>query len=205
MRNPVRLKNLRLRFLPAALAAALCVVWLEPRTGAIAAGSGLIVLGLAVRAWGAGHLVKRERLITSGPYAHVRHPLYAGTLLICLGFGLALGPLGWLLASVVLLWFVARYFPAKERHESALLEQRYGGAYVRYRSQVPALIPDWRSSGFSRRSAGRDGAAAGSAKVGAAPARAAWSAAHYGDNNELGTALAVTAGLLLLALRTVAA
>ena len=183
MRNPVRLKNLRLRFLPVTLVCAAALAWLEPRSWALLSGSVLVAFGLVLRTWGAGHLSKTDQLSVSGPYAHLRHPLYCGTLLICAGFGLALGPVGWLLLALTLLWFFARYFPSKERSESDSLERRFGSAYVLYRGQVPALVPRLRP--WSP----------------AAAAPLGWSGARYAANNELGTLLGVAAAVALLALR----
>src|SRR4051794_25243619 len=56
----------------------------------------LVVLGLALRAWGSGcagthtrsATIEAPRLITGGPFAYVRNPIYTGTM--CLGFGMAL-------------------------------------------------------------------------------------------------------------------
>jgi protein-S-isoprenylcysteine O-methyltransferase Ste14 len=192
VRNPVRLKNLRLRFLPAVVAVGGCLAWIEPRPAPISIGVALVALGLALRAWGAGHLVKREHLSLTGPYAHLRHPLYAGTLLICTGFGLALGPAGWLALAATLVWFYASYFPSKERHESRLLEQRYGAVYASYRARVRALVPSL--AGFQPDPGGEPGRAAGGGGT-------RWSAARYGDNNELGTAVGVGVGVAVLVLR----
>lgn len=194
MRNPLRLKNLRLRFLPAVLVAGLCLAWLEPRPAQTGVGVTLVALGLALRAWGAGHLVKRDSLTVTGPYAYLRHPLYAGTLLICAGFGIALGPAGWLALAALLSWFFVSYFPSKERRESQLLEQRYGSSYTAYRARVGALLPSLPGiQRGSTRDTGRGGAAG----------NARWSLARYSENNELGTALGVVVGLALVALRTV--
>jgi len=192
VRNPVRLKNLRLRFLPAVLAAGLCLAWFEPRPAPAAVGIALVASGLSLRAWGAGYLVKRDDLTVTGPYAYVRHPLYAGTLLICAGFGIALGPVGWLVLAMMLSWFFVSYFPGKERRESQLLEQRYGSSYTTYRSRGGALLPTL--PGFQPDQAWATG-------PGVAVAARGWSPARYSENNELGTALGVVVGLALLALR----
>ena len=42
-------------------------------------GIPLCLSGLGIRAWAAGHLIKNEQLATTGPFAYVRNPLYAGT------------------------------------------------------------------------------------------------------------------------------
>src|SRR5436190_1919456 len=45
--------------------------------------------GEAVRCWAAGYLIKSKALITGGPYAYVRNPLYLGRLLIGTGICVA--------------------------------------------------------------------------------------------------------------------
>ncbi len=57
-------------------------------------GFGLILIGLAIRSWSAGTLVKVQELITSGPYALSRNPLYVGSFLMMYGFALIM--LDWL-------------------------------------------------------------------------------------------------------------
>ena len=186
MRNPIRLKNLSARYLPFYLAGLAILVLHPPRPTAIAAALPPILLGLAIRGWGAGHLVKNHDLTTSGPYAHLRHPLYAGTILIATGFALLLG--GWL--SILLLagiwpWFALRYFPRKERSESAKLAELYGEAFLRYREAVPALWPRleaWRDTRATLPPTG-------------------WALSRYSENNELGTLLAVVAGVLVFCVR----
>ncbi|RLF13680.1 MAG: hypothetical protein DRN06_08265 [Thermoprotei archaeon] len=82
--------------------------------------------------------VKRGPLITSGPYAYTRHPIYLGAWLIALGLGLLFGfPL---IASVFLLFWLNLiiYFEEKELYEI------YGREYEEYRRRVPGFIP-WRA------------------------------------------------------------
>lgn len=185
MRNPFRAKNLRGRFLPVAVVAAIALAWHEPRPLPLLVGAVAVLGGVALRTWAAGHLVKRDELTVSGPYAHVRHPLYLGTLVIGTGFALALGGAGPWLMAVLLGWFFACYAPAKERAESARLEELHGGAYTSYRARVRALLPSL----------------APVAAPGAATSDRVWQLARYDANNELGTLLGVAAGVALLALR----
>ena len=187
MRNPIRLKNVNFRYLPWYGLGLVALLWSQPDPVSFGWGATLAVCGLLLRSWGAGYLVKNDSLTTSGPYRHVRHPLYLGTLLIGIGFALIVG--GWW--TLVLLpflagWFFLQYFPRKERSESARLEGLYGDRFVVYREQVPALIPWW-------------GRVAGSESPGSENQN--WSLARYSDNNELGTLIAVLALLLLCGLR----
>ena len=190
MRNPIRLKNVRLRFLPFFVLAALGLWLCDPTPLGLGLGGALVVAGGALRSWGAGHLVKNERLTISGPYAHLRHPLYAGTLLIGAGFAVIVGG-AWALGLLALLlpWFFLSYFPRKERVESERLESLYGPAFSAYREGVPALLPSlapWKPA--------PETAALANPSQG-------WEGSRYSDNNELGTLIAWVGGLVLFALR----
>lgn len=190
MRSPIRLKNFRMRFAPYYVLGAAMLAYASPSVAGFLAGACLVMAGGALRAWGAGHLVKNDRLTITGPYARMRHPLYAGTLLVGIGFVVMVG--GWfppLLLAVFLAWFFWVYFPRKERIESERLERLYGVAYREYREHVPALVPAlsvWRPTPAAAPDVETDGS---------------WSPRRYLDNNELGTLLALTVGLIAFALR----
>jgi len=191
VRNPIRLKNLRPRLLPFYLVAGGLLLTVRPTPAAYLAGLTVIAAGAALRAWGAGHLVKTDRLTWSGPYARMRHPLYAGTLLV--GVGFAMMPGGWLsllLLTTFLAWFLLDYFPRKERSEAARLESLHGRLFAEYRAEVPALLP--RLSAWRPRH--------GALEPEAAMHR--WSCERYSENNELGTLLALVAGSVGFGLRT---
>jgi protein-S-isoprenylcysteine O-methyltransferase Ste14 len=193
LRNPIRLKNLRLRFLPYIVAGFALLLWRDPPLMGFVLGVPPIAVGAALRSWGAGHLVKNDALTTSGPYAHLRHPLYLGTLLVATGFGLLLGgPWSVLVLAVVWPWFALHYFPRKDRIESARLAVLHGAAFDRYHAAVPALWPRWTPW--------RDPLAAEVGPQDTASTR--WQLDRYSDNNELGTLIAIVAGLTLFGLRS---
>ena len=75
-------------------------------------------------------------LVTTGPYAWVRHPIYAGWIGLSFGWGLATG--SWLV--VVLAAALAIFYDARARAEERLLEARFDG-YRAYRAHVNRLIP----------------------------------------------------------------
>ena len=83
---------------------------------------------------------RRRALATTGPYARVRHPQYAGFVLIMFGFLLQWPTLLTLAMFPVLVWMYAR-LARQEEHEAIAA---FGGAYAQYASQVPAFIPRWR-------------------------------------------------------------
>lgn len=72
------------------------------------------------------------QLITTGAYAQVRHPIYAGIVLILAGYTLAWS--NWTLALVVG-WIALQYFNAKARAEEIWLAERFP-AYEEYMRRV---------------------------------------------------------------------
>ena len=187
VRNPIRVKNLRMRFLPFYAAGIVLLIWVRPTPAEFSLGLVAVILGAALRTWGAGHLVKTLRLTVTGPYARMRHPLYVGTLLCGTGIALMLG--GWWSLAVLVVflpWFFLVYFPRKEQLESDRLEAVYGEDFRLYRSQVPALLPRFSAwiPPSQYEAEGRS-----------------WSLDLYWQNNELGTLLALIACVALLGLR----
>lgn len=118
----------------------------RPSAGLLAACLPLVALGQALRLWASGHIAKNRMLTTSGPYAHVRHPLYLGSLLMVAGFAIASGSL--LLAAVLLAAFGLVYAPVARR-EDASLSAKFPAEYAVWRAAVPALLPrltPWREA-----------------------------------------------------------
>lgn len=113
-------------------------LWLSrPSAGSLIVGVPISVLGLAIRAWAAGHLAKNERLASTGPYAYVRNPLYIGTLLVAAGLVIAARE-PWL-AVVVGIVFVFVYLPVIELEEQHL--RTLFPEYADYAERVPMLLP----------------------------------------------------------------
>ena len=100
-------------------------------------GVPIAIAGLAVRAWAAGHLEKNMRLATSGPYAHVRNPLYLGTLTVAVGFAIA--SRRWELALLFAVMFIFVYLPVIELEEQHL--RNLFPEYADYAAHVPVLAP----------------------------------------------------------------
>jgi protein-S-isoprenylcysteine O-methyltransferase Ste14 len=126
--------------------------WLPPGwPGSLSAvlpafGAVLSLLGAIVAAWSWRTLERsatpfprpREggRLIESGPYEYVRHPIYSGGLLFFAGYALATSPAAFVpLAALAVLW------RNKAALEEDLLAQRYED-YRHYRERVRgAFVP----------------------------------------------------------------
>ncbi|MCS6952357.1 MAG: isoprenylcysteine carboxylmethyltransferase family protein [Bryobacterales bacterium] len=130
----------RLR-VPAGFVLAGTYLWLaNPTPESLWVGLPLAALGVALRAWAAGHLAKNERLATTGPYAYVRNPLYLGTLVAAAGLVVASRRLA--LALVFAAVFAGVYLPVIELEEQHL--RKLFPSYASYAERVPMLRPRLR-------------------------------------------------------------
>lgn len=115
------------------------VAFSRPHWSGLAVGVGLIVLGQALRFWGAGYLEKNQRLARGGPYRFVRHPLYVGSFLMGLGLSVSVAyPLWWTLLYLAL--FLGFFVPAIHVEELRL-QSIFGAEYQDFMVDVPALVP----------------------------------------------------------------
>jgi len=113
-------------------------VWLAtPSAASLTWGLPVSIVGLAIRAWAAGHLEKNMKLAESGPYAWVRNPLYLGTLTVAAGFVIA--SRRWELALVFAAVFALVYLPVVELEEQHLAN--LFPAFAEYKRRVPKLVP----------------------------------------------------------------
>ena len=91
--------------------------------------------------WAGGVVVRQgHRVVDTGPYGMVRHPIYTG------GFAAALA-MAAILARPFDLAFAAGlivFFTLKARVEERFLIQQFGAAYNDYRDRVPMLVPGLR-------------------------------------------------------------
>jgi protein-S-isoprenylcysteine O-methyltransferase Ste14 len=105
----------------------------------------VLLAGQCLRFWAAGVIPKYRtlsldapKLVTWGPYAWARNPLYAGNGLIGLGWALMAG---WVFVAAFAAVYFALYsltiIPCEER----FLSGRFGEEYEIYRRSTPALIP----------------------------------------------------------------
>jgi len=90
------------------------------------------------RNWSSAVTLKRDHeLITSGPYALVRHPIYTGILTGLLGSALAVDEVRGVLAVAIF----AIAFWTKLRLEENWMRSQFGETYAAYSSRVAALVP----------------------------------------------------------------
>lgn len=113
------------------VAAAATLVLAQPTWGAWRTGLVIAVAGECLRVWAAGHLEKSREVTRSGPYRFLRHPLYAGSVVIAIGAAVAS-------RSVVVAAMAALYMgvtiAAAIRVEESHLRQAFGTTYEDYRA-----------------------------------------------------------------------
>ncbi len=141
-----------------AVPAATLVIFGRPSAVSIAFGVPLALIGEALRCWAVGYSgtttradhVTAPRLVTAGPYAYVRNPLYVGNFITALGFTvaftgalsrtkratLAAGALGTMLAVY------AAIVPLEE----AYLRETFGAPFDAYVARVARIVPRLRAS-----------------------------------------------------------
>ncbi len=98
----------------------------------------IILSGMFLIVFGWSRIFRaKDALITTGIYAHVRHPQYLGFLLLTLGVNFL-----WTTFSTLILWpvLVLLYYRlAKEEEKS--IEDKFGEEYREYKRTVPMFIP----------------------------------------------------------------
>ena len=121
--------------------------WLPKTTAVIAAGFAVQLGSFALAAWARHHLGRNwsgeiatkaeHRLVRSGPYRLVRHPIYSAMLGMFLGTALISGTYHALLALGV----ISVAYVRKIRLEERRLGEVFGSDYAAYRREARAVIP----------------------------------------------------------------
>ena len=140
------------------------------------AGAAITLLGEGLRLWAAGHLRKNKQLTTTGPYSHVKNPLYIGTLLITVGYS-AMAMNYWIMIAGFV-WFFIYYAPYKKKQENEKLIGSFGAAWTEFDKAVPDYLP--RLSPYPSRGTNR------------------WSWEVVKENSEHETAVAVFIGFAVM-------
>lgn len=113
--------------------------------------SGFIIAlsGEMIRLWGVSWAGSETRttggvggtfLVISGPFAHVRNPLYVGNILMYLGLGIMSFAFFPYLQLIAILFFAFQYHLIV-KEEEGFLQSKFGENYSRYLRAVPRFIP----------------------------------------------------------------
>ncbi len=125
----------------------------RPSALSVTLGLPLAIAGELVRCWAVGYsgvttrgdAVFAPELVTAGPYAYVRNPLYAGNFITAAGFAIAFtgrnAPLGRLALVAGSLAVMAGVYATIVPHEEKFLRSQFGDDFDHYCAEVPPVIP----------------------------------------------------------------
>lgn len=153
-------KNRGALLVPVAL---VLLIFGRPSTSSAIIGVAIAALGELLRVWAVGYsgvttraeIVTAPALVTNGPYAIMRNPLYVANAIVALGFWFAFSG-GISIAEgiallVVVLALVVEVYAIIIPLEEAYLAGLFGQEYRRYLDAVPQLIPAGRSMPVAER------------------------------------------------------
>ena len=133
--------------------AALLAAFGKPSAFSITVGLPIAIAGELIRCWAVGYSgvttrgdeVEAPELVTAGPYAHVRNPLYVGNFITAAGFAIAFTGRNTFPEKLALvggsLGLMAGVYATIIPHEEQFLRSEFGVAFDRYCAEVPPLVP----------------------------------------------------------------
>jgi protein-S-isoprenylcysteine O-methyltransferase Ste14 len=126
--------------------------WLaRPTPGSVLTGMTVATAGELIRLWAAGHIDKGREITRSGPYRFIRHPLYAGSAIMGIGFMIAARSIS---SAIVVGVYLVVALVLAARAEEAALDARFAGEYSAYREGRAA--PSDRPFSLARVKANRE-------------------------------------------------
>ncbi len=78
-----------------------------------------------------------KKLVTTGVYAKIRHPIYLGRIFLNIGFLIIFPILSMLIVAIVfvIFWYLLALY------EEMILTYKFGNRYKKYKKKVPMFIP----------------------------------------------------------------
>ena len=125
----------------------LLIIFAHPSRLSFVVGFIIVIFGELLRIWAVGYAGAATRtrsmgaarqLVTTGPYAYVRNPLYLGNFLLSLGICI-ISSVYWMI-PIFLVGYLCQYLPiilSEEIH----LRKECGKVYDEYYANVPRFIP----------------------------------------------------------------
>lgn len=125
----------------------------KPSAGSIALGVPVAIAGELLRCWAVGYsgvttrndVVTAPKLVTAGPYAYIRNPLYAGNFITAAGFAIAFTGRNCPVMRALLvggsLAAMAAIYATIVPHEEAFLREQFGQSFERYCDNVQRYVP----------------------------------------------------------------
>jgi protein-S-isoprenylcysteine O-methyltransferase Ste14 len=125
------------------------LIFAKPTLWSLLIGFLIALVGELIRFWGVGYAggetrttgpVGGSKLVTNGPYAYVRNPLYLGNMLMYLGFGVMSMALFPYFQIIGLIYFFVQYYLIVTLEED-YLSRAFPDVYALYIKHVPRFIP----------------------------------------------------------------
>jgi protein-S-isoprenylcysteine O-methyltransferase Ste14 len=122
---------------------------LLPASLNIIVSAPILAIGLFLMIWSILQFVRVKgtpvpfnpppKLVTTGPYAHVRNPMVTGVFVLLFGLGVLLRSIS--LVSIFTPLFILFNVWELKAVEERELERRLGKDYIEYKKRVPMFIP----------------------------------------------------------------
>lgn len=138
-------------FIPAAI---IMLILARPTISSLIVGLIVsFIIGEGIRIWAVGYSgvttrrseLEAPKLITAGPYALVRNPLYVGNLISWLGFCIAASGAAPIMAKVLIFLSVLVSYAIIYGNiiplEEEFLEKEFGETFIEYKKHVPRVFP----------------------------------------------------------------
>ncbi len=115
-------------------------------------GGGIVCLGIGLFCWAHNALGKNwtavlalsseHKMVQSGPYRHIRHPMYSAFFII--GIGFVILSANWLVGIIYLVPLLAMYLSRASSEEKMMID-RFGDSYRLYMKHTGRLFPRYKS------------------------------------------------------------
>jgi protein-S-isoprenylcysteine O-methyltransferase Ste14 len=116
----------------------LVIILAKPNLVSLLLGLGVCMIGLLIRTWASGHLIKEKKLIVSGPYQQTRNPLYFANLII--GISVVVVSLSWVVLIIFIAYFLL-FYPPVVKKEKGEMKNLFPKEYEEYEKKVPLFLP----------------------------------------------------------------
>lgn len=124
------------------------LIFARPTASSFLWGILVMIIGEMVRFWGVAYAggatrtrnVGASTLVTNGPFAYVRNPLYLGNM--CIYTGAAIISNTWLPWLIFIIWiFFGVQYHLIVKLEEEKLQELFGNSYLEYKNKVPRFFP----------------------------------------------------------------
>ncbi|RPI13629.1 MAG: isoprenylcysteine carboxylmethyltransferase family protein [Ignavibacteriae bacterium] len=131
----------------------------RPTSQSLIIGFIIAIIGELIRFWGVSYAggetrttkVGASNLVTQGPFAFIRNPLYLGNIFLYFGISIMANSLFPYLQIIGLIYFSIQYYYIIKEEES-FLREKFKDKYEDYYSNVNSIIPSFKPYNESKQS-----------------------------------------------------